>query len=179
MSHNSLHQNTFIKCMNGALDWFIILNILVISVLICTQVALRYVFRMPLMGIEELCYFPTAWLYLGAAIKASAEKGQLVARVLEIFVHTQKNTYLLRMFAAVLSCAILCWLTYWGYDLLKYSLRVEKLTDSLFIRWLYIEGAVFISFALMLFYTVVEFIDYYNEYRTTDSKMPKLSNEEI
>lgn len=179
MSRNSLHQNTCIRYLDTAIDWFIIVNLIAISALVCAQVVMRYVFRMPLMGIEELCYFPTVWLYLGAAVKASAEKGQLVARVLEIFIHKQKTTCLMRAFAAVLSCAILCWLTYWGYDLLKYSLRVDKLTDTLFIRWLYIEASVFISFILMLFYTVVELIDYYNEYITTDPEMPKNTEEEL
>jgi len=56
-----------------------------VAVLMFVQVILRYVLKMPLMGIEELCYFPTVWLYLFAAVKASSERGQLVARVLEIF----------------------------------------------------------------------------------------------
>ncbi|MDR3220785.1 MAG: TRAP transporter small permease, partial [Candidatus Accumulibacter sp.] len=58
-------------------DAFIVLNIIAIAALCCTQIFLRYVLRMPLLGIEELCYFPTIWLYLGAAVKASSEKGQL------------------------------------------------------------------------------------------------------
>lgn len=177
MKTDAFHRNAAIGILDKIIDYFIVLNIVAISVLVCTQVALRYIFRMPLLGIEELCYFPTAWLYLGAAVKASSEKGQLVARVLEIFIKKQKSVYLLRAVAALLSCAILCWLTYWGYDLLKYSLRMDKLTDTLFIRWLYIESVPFIAMALMLFYTVIEAWEYLTAYRNSDGAAMKAAEE--
>ncbi|MDR1360272.1 MAG: TRAP transporter small permease [Deltaproteobacteria bacterium] len=160
-------KNPILAAIDKATDLFIVANIVGITLLACFQVFLRYIVRMPLLGIEELCYFPTIWLYLGASVKASSEKGQLVARVLEIFISGKKNIYLLRGIAAILSCGVLCWLTYWGYDLLKYSLRLEKLTDTLFIPWLYIEGLAFIAFFLMLFYSALEAWDYFRAYRAT------------
>ena len=72
--------------LDKVLDWINVFSLLSVAVLMFVQVILRYVLKMPLMGIEELCYFPTVWLYLFAAVKASSERGQLVARVLEIFV---------------------------------------------------------------------------------------------
>ncbi len=158
---------------------FILLNLLALSVLVFVQVLLRYVFRAPLMGIEELCYFPSTWLYLFAAVYASSEKTQLYARVLEIFIKDRKKVYLLRAFAAVVTTPILMWLTYWGYDLLKYSLRVEKETDTLFIRWTLAEGAVFVCFALMLFYTIVEIVDYVSLYKGAELPLAKAIEEEI
>lgn len=158
---------------------FILLNILALAILVFTQVLLRYVFRAPLMGIEELCYFPSTWLYLFAAVYASSEKSHLYARVLEIFIKEKRKVYLLRAFAAAVTTPILMWLTYWGYDLLKYSLRVEKETDTLFIRWTLAEGAVFVAFALMLFYTIVEIVDYIQLYKGADLPLAKAIEEEI
>jgi TRAP-type C4-dicarboxylate transport system permease small subunit len=170
-------RNAVLVVIDRIIDGFIVFNILTLAVMACTQVFLRYVVRMPLLGIEELCYFPTIWLYLGAGVKASSEKSQLVARVLEIFIKRQKTVYGLRAIAAVISGGILCWLTYWGYDLLKYSLRMEKLTDSLFIPWLYIEAVPFIAFAMMVFYSVVEAREYYKAYRATGSGAGKTAEE--
>ena len=68
--------------LDKVLDWINVFSLLSVAVLMFVQVILRYVLKMPLMGIEELCYFPTVWLYLFAAVKASSERGQLVARVL-------------------------------------------------------------------------------------------------
>jgi TRAP-type C4-dicarboxylate transport system permease small subunit len=170
-------RNVALVTLERIVDVFIVFNIVSLVALVCAQIFLRYVVRMPLMGIEELCYFPTIWLYLGAAVKASSEKGQLVARVLEIFIKKQKTIYGLRSVAAVFSGAILCWLTYWGYDLLKYSLRMEKTTDTLFISWLYIEMVPFIAFAMMLFYSFVEAWEYFKAYRATNPAMAKTAEE--
>ena len=62
--------------LDKVLDWINVFSLLSVAVLMFVQVILRYVLKMPLMGIEELCYFPTVWLYLFAAVKASSERGQ-------------------------------------------------------------------------------------------------------
>ena len=92
--------------LDKVLDWINVFSLLSVAVLMFVQVILRYVLKMPLMGIEELCYFPTVWLYLFAAVKASSERGQLVARVLEIFCKRQRSIFL-RGIAAFASSAIL------------------------------------------------------------------------
>jgi len=170
-------RNAALVAIDKVVDAFIVFNLIAIAVLACTQVFLRYVVRMPLLGIEELCYFPTVWLYLGAAAKASSEKGQLVARVLEIFIKKQRSIYALRAVAAIVSTAVLCWLTYWGYDLLKYSIRMEKVTDSLFISWLYIEAVPFITFAMMLVYSLIEAWEYFKAYQVTNPDAGKIAEE--
>ena len=135
--------------LDKVLDWINVFSLLSVAVLMFVQVILRYVLKMPLMGIEELCYFPTVWLYLFAAVKASSERGQLVARVLEIF-----------------------WLTWWGYDYLKYALRLQKETASLYLPWIYAEAAVFVSMFLMTLYTLLELRDMITLYRTTPASLP-------
>jgi TRAP-type C4-dicarboxylate transport system permease small subunit len=170
-------RNAALVAVDRVVDVFIVLNIVALVVLACVQVFLRYVLRMPLLGIEELCYFPTIWLYLGAAVKASSEKGHLVARVFEIFIKKQRTVCLLRCAAALVSGVILCWLAYWGYDLLKYSLRVEKVTDTLFIRWLYIEAMPLIAFVMMLFYSFLEAWEYFKAGRAADTAMAKTAEE--
>ena len=135
--------------LDKVLDWINVFSLLSVAVLMFVQVILRYVLKMPLMGIEELCYFPTVWLYLFAAVKASSERGQLVARVLEIFCKRQRSIFLLRGIAAFASSAILLWLTWWGYDYLKYALRLQKETASLYLPWIYAEAAVFVSMFLI------------------------------
>ena len=179
MNPNALKRHPWIVFLDQAIDIFIVFNIVAITLLAFTQVVLRYVLRMPLMGIEELCYFPTTWLYLGGAVKASSEKTQLVARVLEIVIRKQKWICLLRSLGALMSAGVLCWLTWWGYDYLRYALRLDKLTDSLFIRWAYAEGTVFLCMALMLFYSALECLEYYHAYRTTSADEAKIIEEVI
>ena len=178
MAQQSLPRK-LISYFDRLVGLLILLKILALAILVFIQVLMRYVFRSPLMGIEELCYFPSTWLYLFAAVYASSEKSHLYARVLEIFIKDKKKVYLLRAFAAAVTTPILMWLTYWGYDLLKYSLRVEKETDTLFIRWTLAEGAVFVAFALMLFFTIVEIVDYTLLYKGADLPLAKAIEEEV
>jgi len=168
-----------LRPLDIALDALIVLSIISITALVFGQVLLRYVFRSPLMGIEELTYFPTTWLYLFAAVKASSEQSHLIARVLEIFFSRKKYIYFLRCVAAVVASGILMWLTYWGYDFLKYTLRVEKLSDTLFIPWVYSEASVFICMLLMLVYTAVECIEYGYLFLTTPRESLFSSEEEV
>lgn len=161
-----------IVLMDRILDCVIVLCLITVALLMFVQVVMRYVFKSPIMGLEELCYFPTTWLYLFGAVKASSEKNHLVARVLEIFLKKRRAVYVLRSIAAVFSSGVLMWLTYWGYDYLKYALRRNKQTDMLFLPWIYVEATVFISIFLMLVYTIVEFIEYMRLYAKTPAGTP-------
>lgn len=163
-------QHAFNKLLGfgeKVLSTICILSLLLLTALVCIQVFLRYVLRAPLMGIEELLLFPTTWLYLFGAIKASQEKNQIVARILEIFLKKERSVYLLRMIAAILSTLVLVWLVYWGYDYLKYLIRMQKVSPLLFIPMIYSEALVFISFIMITFYTILEVFDNYILFRKT------------
>ena len=159
------HQGLFGKALSVAekiLSFLCILSLLLLCGLVCIQV-----FRAPLMGIEELLLFPTTWLYLLGAVKASQEKSQIIARVLEIFLKKERSVYILRTIASVLSTVVLLWLVYWGYDYWKYLLRMQKVSPMLFIPMMYSEALVFISLILITFYTVIESFENFFLFRTT------------
>ena len=158
--------------IDNILDLFLPVLISGVALLVFIQVLLRYVLNMPLMGIEELLLFPTTWLYLFGAIKASSEKTQIVARVLEIFLKKQRSVYLLRSLAAAASGGVLLWLIKWGYDYFKYILRVWKESPTLYIPTFWYEGAVFVSLVFILVYTVCEVLEYLTMYRMTPADRP-------
>lgn len=97
--------------------------------------------------------------------------GPACGRVLEIFCKRQRSIFLLRGIAAFASSAILLWLTWWGYDYLKYALRLQKETASLYLPWIYAEAAVFVSMFLMTLYTLLELRDMITLYRTTPASL--------
>ncbi len=129
----------------------------VITGLVFVQVLLRYVFKAPLMGIEEMLLFPTVWLYMLGAANASIQRTQIVCRVMEVFVKNRlKSIYLIRTAASFLSFGVAIWLDYWAYDYLKYALRVPRVSSSLYIPLIYAEAAVFACMILITVYTLVE-----------------------
>jgi len=146
---------------------FLVVLMTGISFLVFAQVLLRYVFRSPLMGIEELLFFPTSWLYFFGAVKASEEGVQVEARVLEIFLKRKKSVWLLRFIGSCCSFAVLVWLTRWGWDYWKYAFRVKKLSATLLIPMVWAEATVLIGFVLMSFYTLLETFRYLMLWKNT------------
>ena len=142
-----------------------------VALLVFIQVLLRYVFNAPLMGIEEMLMFPTTWLYMCGAVKASSEKTQIVARVVEIFLKRQRSVYLLRAIGAAASTVVLIWVMKWGYDFFRYSLRVWKESPTLYIPTFWYEGVVFASLIFILIYTICEIAEYLTLYAKTSSDL--------
>ncbi|WP_428776260.1 TRAP transporter small permease [Vibrio sp.] len=113
------------------------------------QVVTRYVFEVPIMGLEETMVIPTVWLYMLGAVNASREDTQIRANVLEIFIKTERGHAILALIGEVISFIISCWLTYWAWDYVKYAWRVWKESPTLYIPTFYHECSVFIGLALI------------------------------
>lgn len=132
------------------------LTALISTVAICQfiQVLTRYVFEMPVMGLEEVALIPTIWLYVLGAVNASREDTQIRANVLEIFLSTDKARLILHIISEVISIAISGWLTWWAWKYFSYALRVSKETPTLYIPTFVYESALFIGLVLMTAFTV-------------------------
>lgn len=156
----------FIAWMERTQKILLFCLMLSIAILVFVQVLLRYVFKAPLMGIEEILLFPTVWLYFLGGANASLERSQIVARVLEVFMEKDKTIAFIRSLASVLSLVVAGWLTYWGWDFLKYSMRMDKVSPTLYIPTIYADAAVFICLLLMSFYTVLEIFHNFSLYKS-------------
>ncbi|MBR1671502.1 MAG: TRAP transporter small permease subunit [Fretibacterium sp.] len=160
------------------LDGLLIVLISVVALLVFIQVLLRYVFHAPLMGIEELLLFPTTWLFMLGAVRASSEKTQIVARVLEIFSSSPRFISGLRAIAAIASTAVLLWLSKWGYDYLKYLLRMQKESPTLYIPTIWYEAMVFAALVLMVVYTLIELCEHVRHFLAGTAEALKQEGDE-
>lgn len=140
--------------------FLLFITLLGIAILVFIQVILRYVLHHPLMGIEELLLFPTIWLFFLGSANASLERSQIKAQVIDIFLKSPMAVKVFRIIMGVASLGIDCWLTYWAYKYFLYSIRVHKLSSTLYIPLVYAECAVFIGFFLMGIYIFIETVDY-------------------
>ena len=157
--------------LQGVLLFIILLGI---AFLVFIQVILRYVLHHPLMGIEELLLFPAIWLYFLGNANASLERTQIKAPVINLFVKSPRALKSFRIVMGLTSFAIVIWLTYWAYKYFLYSLRVPKLSSSLYAPLIYAECFVFIGFLLMSIYTFAEIMDdiiiLLSEYKLNNNK---------
>ncbi|CAM3908927.1 2,3-diketo-L-gulonate TRAP transporter small permease protein YiaM [Vibrio aerogenes CECT 7868] len=138
------------------------------------QVITRYVFEVPVMGLEEMTIIPTLWMYMLGAVNASRENTQIRANVLEIFIKSEWGHTLLALIGEVISFVISVWLTYWAWDYFKYALRVKKETPTLYIPTLIYECSLFIGLVLISGFILLHIVRL-----TKKLTMPRLATEKV
>ncbi len=122
------------------------------AVMVFYQVLMRYVFEMPVMGLDELLVYPTLWLYFLGSVNASREDTQIKANVLDIFMKTDRSKLIVRIIADIMSLLVALWLTWWAWDYWKYAFRVWKESPTLYIPTFYAECAFLVGLVLMSFW---------------------------
>ncbi|MEZ8042064.1 MULTISPECIES: TRAP transporter small permease [Vibrio] len=138
------------------------------------QVVTRYIFEIPIMGLEESMVIPTIWLYMLGAVNASRENSQIRANVLEIFIKSERGHTILALVGEVISFIISSWLTYWAWDYVKYAWRVWKESPTLYIPTFYHECSVFIGLLLITLFIAIHIIKLVNQLRTPSSFVNKV-----
>lgn len=122
------------------------------------QVVMRYIFEIPVMGLDEMIVYPTLWLYILGSVNAAREDSQIKANVLDVFLKTARARLIVRVIADFFSVVISSWLTYWAWDYFKYAKRVWKESPTLYIPTFWAECALFIGLVLMTLYCISYFI---------------------
>jgi TRAP-type C4-dicarboxylate transport system permease small subunit len=128
--------------------------------IVVVQVFLRYVLRAPLMGIEEMLLFPAIWMYMLGGASASWERTHIECGVLTIYIKRPLTMKIFLCIKGLFSVGIGSWLLYWAYWYFSYGMRVQKTSAILHIPLVIAQSAIFIGLALMVFYAVVELLDY-------------------
>lgn len=144
--------------MNATFKYVLTGLLLLVAGAQCVQVVTRYILEVPVMGLEELMIYPTLWLYVLGSVNASREDSQIRANVLDIFLKTRRGQLRLAVVAEVISIVIVGWLTWWGWDFFKYSLRVWKESPTLYVPTFYSDCALFIGLALMTLWTLASLV---------------------
>ena len=129
------------------------LLISIVAVMQFYQVLMRYVFELPVMGLDELVVYPTLWLYLLGSVNAAREDTQIKANVLDVFLKTDRSRLIVRVIADSFSVIVSCWLTYWAWDYFLYAKKVWKESPTLYIPTFWAECSLFVGMALMTCYT--------------------------
>ena len=166
----SFADSSLVRAISAVQNGIVLILLAVIPLLVFTQVILRYVLNLPLMGIEELLLFPAIWLYFLGGSMASKARNHIDCGVLVLYIKKETSLALFRLVRMVLSVIIGCWASYWAYWFFSYSLSKWKQSDLLYLPMFFAESAVFIGVVLMVFFSVVELIDRVNEYRVALSK---------
>jgi len=116
------------------------------------QVLMRYIFEIPVMGLDEILVYPTLWLYFMGSVNACREDTQIKANVLDIFMKTDRARLKVRIVADAMSLVVSGWLTWWAWDYWQYALKTWKESPTLYIPTFYAECVFLIGMVLMTAY---------------------------
>lgn len=154
----------------GQMDNFAkyLLTALIVSVALgqFVQVMTRYVFQVPVMGLEETMAYPTVWLYILGSVNASRENTHIRANVLEIFVKTDRGHTILAIIGEIISLIVGLWLLSWAWEYTQYAWRVWRESPTLYIPTFYSDVALVMGLALMMIYTAAHLVRHIRTLRT-------------
>lgn len=129
--------------------------ITLVALMELVQVISRYIFKIPIMGLEELLVYPAIWLYFIGSANASREDTQIKANVLDVFLKSPRSILKVRVLADLLSLLVALWLAWWAWLYFLYALRVWKDSPTLYVPMFYAEAFVFLGIAAMTIYGAI------------------------
>jgi len=133
---------------------------IIIVVLVMIQVILRYIFKQPIMGVEEMATMLGFWMYFMGAANGSRERSHIKADLLNVIVKNPKKLVYVKAGVTLFTLIMIAIMTNWTWNYVAWSLKTFERSPSLRIPMIYSQMALFISAVLMLLYTIVEFVDY-------------------
>lgn len=148
-----------------------LLTALIVSVALgqFVQVITRYVFQIPVMGLEETMAYPTVWLYILGSVNASRENTHIRANVLEIFVKTERGHTILAIIGEIISLIVGLWLLSWAWEYTQYAWRVWRESPTLYIPTFYSDVALVVGMTLMMIYTSTHLVRHIRSLKSGDS----------
>jgi TRAP-type C4-dicarboxylate transport system permease small subunit len=138
--------------------WVLTILMVIVAGMEFVQVTTRYIFKIPVMGLEEVLVYFALWLYVLGSVNASREGTQITANVLDAFLTRERSRLAIRLVGDVVGLVVALWLTYWAWDYFLYAWRMWKLSPTRYIPTFYAECSLFIGLALMTIYGAVHFV---------------------
>lgn len=146
------------------LDWLqqivMVSTSVAIVILILTQVALRYFFRMPLMGVEELACLCGFWLYFTGAANGARERNHIKADLMNVFIKNERTLNMGKAFCSLITLVLAGIFIQWTANYFFWSLAKPELSPALSIPMVYAQVSLLANAILMFFYFLVELLDY-------------------
>ena len=140
--------------------WIMIASTILLVTLVIVQVALRYIFKLPLMGVEELACMAGFWMYMIGAASGSRERSHIRADLLQAFIKNEKTYQAVMSVVTFLTFVLACIMTSWCWNYVKWSVKSWERSPALMIPMIYAQASLLFSSALMAFYFLIELIDH-------------------
>lgn len=127
---------------------------IVLVLLVCWAVVLRYVLELDLYGIEEIEVLIGFWLYFVAGVYGSYKGTQISADILTVLVKNMRVRCFFNIVASIIAFLMVSVFAYWSWDLLVFSIQKRPVTAVWRIPMFYTYLPVVLGFSLMAVYAL-------------------------
>ncbi|KUK86622.1 MAG: Tripartite ATP-independent periplasmic transporter DctQ component [Synergistales bacterium 58_81] len=138
-----------------------IISSMAILTLVLVQVLLRYVFVMPLMGVEEVATMVGFWLYFMGASWGTAERSHIKADLMQAAIKDPRKLIWVKVLTSTACVILSAMMIYWGWGYTVWGYTRMQLSPTLMIPMIYSQVSIFTGAILMFFYFCVELVDYF------------------
>lgn len=134
-------------------EGIVVITSLIVLSAICLQIILRYVFRQPLLGLEEIALMVVLWLWFFGMASAS-ERGFHISGGLPVTRQSIQNIMKVAYpFISFIVSLVFCYL---AYNYCQFVLKEDIRSVALRIPWIYCVLGVFLGLALNTAYLIRE-----------------------
>jgi len=162
------HIDTFFD-QSGTI--LIVIGGVIVTLTVVLQVVLRYIFKAPLFGLEELSRLIAVWVYFLGAIFGIKQDSHVQGDVAGLLFNTRRSRSVIKTITWCLSL-LLC--VFFLYHSAKYSAWLygtgERTTGLWWPRIISV-GSMFFGATFMTLYSIVNFIKYLNKAVTQSREM--------
>ena len=145
---------TFLKLQRAIL----VLLSLVLAFGMFIQVWLRYVFKLPLLGIEEMIMLAAFWLYFLGGVYGAYERSHIKAELIHLILGPRALAVVSTM-VTLIALGLGCVLSVWGFNYVMWSIAENPESAIFRIPMVYVQSSIFVGFVLISFYSLFELID--------------------
>jgi TRAP-type C4-dicarboxylate transport system permease small subunit len=148
----------------NVLDWLqqivMVTTSVAIVLLILAQVTLRYFFRMPIMGVEELACLCGFWLYFTGAANGARERNHIKADLLNMMIKDERALNGAKALISFVLIVLAGIFVEWTVSYILWSMKSWERSPALSIPMVFAQASMMVNAILMFFYFFIEFLDY-------------------
>jgi TRAP-type C4-dicarboxylate transport system permease small subunit len=139
---------------------FLVICAVLLTLIVFTQVVMRYVFQTAIFGLEETAVYIGVWFYFIGGSMGASERAHISASLTDILVKNETIQHAIKTFSSLLTSVICGWMVVWSWELTVWSLKMGMMSTELGIHIGYIHLAMPVGLALMTVYFIAEFVDH-------------------
>ena len=122
------------------------------------EIWLRYLLKLPLMGIEEVAALAAFWLYFIGGAYASYERSHVKAELIHLFL-SRRALAVVQVMTSLLATSLGCLLSIWGFHYVIWAIAKNPASPIFRMPMVYVQSSIFVGFVLISFYSFIELID--------------------